>query len=286
MGWSVQFEGSATGGELPYTWLWDFGDGVGTSTEQNPEYTYAEAGEYIVTLTVTDDNSLFDSDSTEAYINEDTGELYPDAHGPYFAVISEEIQFTGSVAGGAPPHTWSWNFGDMFTSDEQNPVHSYSASGEYTVTLTVTDSDDRTGTNITIATTSLNDAPDIPSIDGESSGKAGEEYDYTFSTVDSDGDDVFYFIEWGDSSDTGWIGPYSSGEEVILSHIWIDRGAYSVRAKVKDEHGAESDWGSLEISMPKNKAINPFPLLLEKLMERFPILEQILQPICDKLTGF
>ncbi|MCK5030578.1 MAG: hypothetical protein KAR64_03855 [Thermoplasmatales archaeon] len=50
-------------------------------------------------------------------------------------------------------------------------------------------------------------------------------------------------------------------------------------------HGEESPWSDpLPITMPKNKAINPFLLILERLMERFPILEQILQPIYDKLA--
>jgi hypothetical protein len=53
------------------------------------------------------------------------------------------------------------------------------------------------------------------------------------------------------------------------------------------EKGGESPWSDpLAISMPKNKAINPFILFIERLIERFPILEQILQPIYDKLTGF
>jgi|GEM_PF-6807120 len=54
--------------------------------------------------------------------------------------------------------------------------------------------------------------------------------------------------------------------------------------KAKDVHGEESPWSDpLAISMPKNKAINPF---LERLIERFPILEQILQLLYDKLAGF
>ncbi len=62
---------------------------------------------------------------------------------------------------------------------------------------------------------------------------------------------------------------------------------YEIHVKAKDEYDLESLWsGSLPISMPKNKAINPFILFLERLIERFPILEQILQPVYDKLTGF
>jgi len=58
------------------------------------------------------------------------------------------------------------------------------------------------------------------------------------------------------------------------------KGDYEIHVKAKDEYDAESEWSDpLSISMPKNKAINPFLLFLERLIERFPILEQILQPI-------
>ena len=65
-----------------------------------------------------------------------------------------------------------------------------------------------------------------------------------------------------------------------------ETGTYEVKLKVKDEYDYESDWATLEVAMPKNKAINPFIQFLERLIERFPILEQILQPIYDKITGF
>jgi len=71
---------------------------------------------------------------------------------------------------------------------------------------------------------------------------------------------------------------------VTVKHTWSEDGIYCLRVKAKDNNGLESGWGTLEVTMPKNKAINPFILFLEKLIERFPILEQILQPIYDKLA--
>ncbi|HEV8697941.1 MAG TPA: PKD domain-containing protein [Candidatus Limnocylindrales bacterium] len=48
---NVAFTDTSTGG--PTTWLWTFGDG-GTSTSQNPTHTYSTAGSYDVSLTVSD----------------------------------------------------------------------------------------------------------------------------------------------------------------------------------------------------------------------------------------
>jgi PKD repeat protein len=53
VGEPIDFFGGVSGGKPPYTWHWDFGD-EGTSDEQNPSYTYDEAGEYVAALTVTD----------------------------------------------------------------------------------------------------------------------------------------------------------------------------------------------------------------------------------------
>jgi len=97
---------------------------------------------------------------------------------------------------------------------------------------------------------------------------------------------VYYKWDWGDET-SDWIGAFSSGDTDNEFHLWDEEGSYEIKVKAKDVTGTESPWSDpLVVSMPKNKAINPFILFLERLMERFPILEQILQPIYDKLTGF
>jgi outer membrane protein assembly factor BamB len=87
-----------------------------------------------------------------------------------------------------------------------------------------------------------NNPPDKPIIKGPTSGKAGVEYDYTFSVIDPDDHNVYYYIEWGDMQKEERIDPpYSSGEEVTLSHMWSEQGTYKIRAKAKDYFDAESD---------------------------------------------
>ena len=127
--------------------------------------------------------------------------------------------------------------------------------------------------------------PDPPVISGPVAGRAGEYHRYTFQTTDPEEHKIYYYADWGDgTSMTGWAGPYDSGEALSLDHLYTFEGTYTIKAKAKDRYDMESGWSTLEVTMPKNKAINPFLLFLERLIERFPILEQILQPIYDKLA--
>jgi hypothetical protein len=122
-----------------------------------------------------------------------------------------------------------------------------------------------------------NNPPETPSITGRSSGKAGEEYEYTFVTTDPDGDNVSYCIDWGDETGEVCIGPYESGEEARLAHTWSEQGRYTIKVKARDSEGAESDPATLEVSMPKNKPVTTVLFrLLEWLAMRFPILKQFL----------
>lgn len=98
--------------------------------------------------------------------------------------------------------------------------------------------------------------PSAPVIDGPKSGRPNNNYDYTFSSVDPTNDDVFYYIDWGDANIEEWIGPYSSGEEITLTHTWTEKDTFNIRAKTKDINEEESTWSTLEVSMPNNYLIN------------------------------
>ena len=124
-----------------------------------------------------------------------------------------------------------------------------------------------------------NDPPNTPNIHGQTNGKTGETYEYCIdAAVDPDGDDIWVYWNWGDGTNSGWLGPYASGEEICESHTWAEDGTYTIKAKLKDEYSVESDWGTLEVTMPRAKAFNRF---LQGLFDLFPnalpILRQILE---------
>ncbi len=113
-------------------WNWTFETGQ-TSTVQNPNYTFSQAGTHDVTLIVTSQNGCLDTLTKPIdvhylpAINFSIPE--PCLYGATF-VDSTTVQDTTLVS-------WSWNFGDGATSTEQNPLHQYSSAGNYDITLTV-----------------------------------------------------------------------------------------------------------------------------------------------------
>jgi PKD repeat protein len=142
----VQFTDKSTGNIS--SWEWDFnGNGVIDSMMQNPQYTYENPGNYTVSLTVRGPKGN-DTEVKKDYIEV--------TRCPYFADFTiepppENCQSQGngtSCEGTATIHfidkstgnvtSWAWDFGDHQTSTEQNPSHTYTMNGNYTVTLTIT----------------------------------------------------------------------------------------------------------------------------------------------------
>jgi choloylglycine hydrolase len=123
--------------------------------------------------------------------------------------------------------------------------------------------------------------PNRPS--GPSTGNINREYTYSTKTTDPDGDRVLYLFDWGDNTDSGWVGPYDSDEIVRISHDWSKQGSYEVKVKAKDIYGGETDWSEpLPINMPKSKNINRFFL---SMIEKYNYLLQILEYLFNHMMS-
>jgi outer membrane protein assembly factor BamB len=122
-----------------------------------------------------------------------------------------------------------------------------------------------------------NEPPDTPTIYGTLNGKARETYPYKFSTNDPDNNAIMFYVDWGDGTFTNWTAKAGSGEKVRIDHTYNMRNDYTIRAKAKDVMGAESDWATLEVSMPKSSTIFiPFLNFLENHPHMFPLIRQLL----------
>ena len=126
-----------------------------------------------------------------------------------------------------------------------------------------------------------NTPPNTPTITGEQNGNAGTEYAYDFTATDSDGDDVNYYIDWGDG-DTEWTEFFASGSTIKVSHKWTEQGNYLITAQSQDTNFLFSGLGTLEITMPVNQQSTH--TLLELFRERFPLLYQLFIRVLEELN--
>lgn len=125
------YDSSTVAGGTIVNWLWDFGDGNFTFS-QNPIHTYDDDGNYYVGLTITSSYGCVMSDSLSFPIV-----VYPvpvaefSANPNITSIYEPEIQFT-DLSNGAT--MWDWDLGDNETSIVQNPYHIYPDTGTFTIT--------------------------------------------------------------------------------------------------------------------------------------------------------
>jgi hypothetical protein len=205
----------------------------------------------------------------------------PAPSGPMHGKINKEYTFSSATTdpngdqiyymfdwGDGTSHLW---LGPYASGESVSAVHSWSVAGTYNITVKAKDFHGVTShwsepLPVAIA---FSDPPDTPIPSGPGTGEPGTVYLYNFQTTDPEGDMVYYYINWGDNTTSGWLGPYSSGASASASHSWSQKGTYIVKVKAKDIWGGESDWGALEVKMPVSIHL-PFHLFIEKLFERFP----------------
>ena len=165
------------------SYAWNFGDGA-TANGQSVTHSYDSAGDYTVTLSVTDDDDASATASTMVSVS--SGNAVPDASFTVSPSTPEPGESaTLDAAESADPDgsitSYEWAFGDGTTATGESVTHTYEQTGEYTVTLTVTDDAGATDTNET--TVSVQTAPEGPSDEFKVIGyypgwKATPEYDY------------------------------------------------------------------------------------------------------------
>jgi len=135
----VSFTGLGAGGVGPYAYSWTFGDD-GTSAAQNPSHTYALAGAYESILTVQDSGAPQQTCSDTVLITVAAVlacEATPDSTS---GIAPFTVDFNANGSGGLGAYSYNWEFGDGQSSASQNPSHEFTAPGDYTVVLTITDS--------------------------------------------------------------------------------------------------------------------------------------------------
>jgi len=154
-GTATNFTNTSTGGT---TYNWSFGDGVGTSTNQNPSYTYVSPSVYTASLTTTNSFSCSVASTNTVLVN-----LFPTVS---FAAAPVCLGTATSFDNFSTPTTnmsYTWNFGNAATTTDTSsllaPTYLYPAVGTYTVTLTLTPTDGCVSTKTN--TISVNPIPSV-----------------------------------------------------------------------------------------------------------------------------
>ncbi|KAA3663097.1 MAG: PKD domain-containing protein, partial [Calditrichaeota bacterium] len=236
---TVNFSDISTG---PVTsWEWHFGDGT-TSTEQNPMHSYTLPGNYTVELTVFSE-SCSDKEIKSNYITVGEIPVADFSAAPVSGDAPLQVNFTDESSGS--PTSWFWNFGDGNTSTEQNPTHTYTNSGVYSIALSVTndcDSDDITKSDyVTVTVPPVNQHP-VPVItspgiganypSGQSISFTGDATDYEDGTVPAS---RFTWRASGPGIPSGYI--LASGTKSGTTPVPPGTGTYTISLQVNDSEG-------------------------------------------------
>jgi hypothetical protein len=119
--------------------------------------------------------------------------------------------------------------------------------------------------------------PDSPT--GPSEIGKGKEGTFKATTTDPEGHKILYKFDWGDGSQSQWVGPFASGAEGSAKHKWTSKGSFSIKVKAKDEYGMETEWSDpMPITVPKVRTVSVtiFNRLIERFAGLLPLLQQLL----------
>lgn len=221
------FDGSGStddGGSATLTHSWAFGDN-NTASGPTPTHTFAAAGQYSVTLTVQDAESLSDTATEIVTVSVAPPNAPPTAQ---FTADCPDLRCTFDASASYDDgfvDGYLWTFGDGTTSTEGAPSHSYAISGSYTVTLVVTDNDGASSQPESKALDIVNAAP-VATFTVDCVGLSCS-VDASGST--DDGGIVGYSWAFGDGS---------TASGVTATHDYSGAGAYQISLTVADAESA------------------------------------------------
>ena len=236
----IHFDGSESndpdGSTLSYTW--DFGDGT-TATGMEVDHSYEAEGVYTVTLTIMNINNLSDETThsvTITKINPNEANVSPIAiftESADIVYVNDPITF--NAADSYDPNgtivSYSWDFGDGTIATGVEVNHTFEDDDIYTVTLTVTDNDDATGS----ATATINVMNRLPiALFTENATTITQNEAIRFDASESyDLDGTIVAYSWDFSDGTAATG-------VATEHAYSEAGTYIVTLTIIDDDGASS----------------------------------------------
>ena len=215
------------------TYFWDFGDGT-SSTDFEPNKTFANPGTYVVNLTIDQNGCVDDTSITITVLDAPLADFTTSN----LNCVDRTVSFTNtSTIPSGRINSYYWDFGDGSSSSNENPSHDYTASGTYTIMLVAGSPNgckDTLRRDIEVSVAPIANFT-------TSSTCAGEEISFMDSTVTSDRI-ISYFIDYGDGN---------TSNTVNSTHTYQQIGTYTIKYKVTTEFGcADSIVKTITVSPP------------------------------------
>lgn len=207
-------------GGSPQSYNWTFHDGNSNAT--NPLKIYSQPGEYNVCLNINSTSSCSSSLCNTIKIGQ-TGNGV-EVGFSHSAPIGNALSFTAQPALGFPPYSYSWNFGDSFSSNVANPTHTFSTNGVYLVTLTVTDSKN-------------NSAQFQMNVGTSSPGTCMAKFNYVKSAISNSINLANIILEWTDQNGNTYssnsnLQPSTSGFEIKTVNEYLNNENHQKTKKI------------------------------------------------------
>jgi PKD repeat protein len=227
------FDQTIAGSGSLTSWFWEFGD-TNTSYDQNPSHSYGTNGIYPVTLTVNNEFGCTNSFTKEVFVNPSP---IADFNADTTCFGSLTYFFDQSSIDVGFITSWKWNFGDINspnnTSSIQNPVHLYTNTGDFSVTL--------------IANTS-NNCSDTIVKQVFISNKPTSDFSFTTPCIGNAPTEFTDLSVLGDTPIIHWHWEFGDGNSSTLQspeHSYLLSGQYHVTLWVEDESGCQNSKTSL-----------------------------------------
>jgi gliding motility-associated-like protein len=220
----VQFTDQSAGN--PVAWLWDLGNG-NTSASRNPSTIYFNPGTYTVKLVVTNASGIDSVIKTDFIVVSDKPTVNFSANNaagcfPFLVTFTDQsMPVSGAIT------DWEWDFGDGNVSTDQSPTHIYTAPGNFTVTLKVTNSAGCVNVTTKTGYIRVNESPQA-GFNSTSSASCNPPVTVNFTNTSVSSSSATYSWNFGDGATSAASNP---------SHNYGTAGTFNVRLTVTNATG-------------------------------------------------
>mgnify|MGYP001169482892 FL=1 len=214
---SIDFINNTSTIPLIDSFYWDFGDGR-HSLEVSPQYIYNDTGFFDISLYAAIGGCV---DSLVLFNLVEVLSPVVAFHDIHDCDLPFEVEFNSNLI---DADAWFWDFGDGNISSALNPVHNFSAKGDYQVSLTALNNN--SGCN-TMITKTVKIVEPIADFSVQNYNKFYEGCPPLYVEFEDHSIDQYYdFLWYGDGDSTNWI----------YNHTYDEPGYYSVKQVIVDVH--------------------------------------------------